>query len=74
MALKSVYVIGSLRNAAIPVIAEDIRERTGFHVFDDWFSAGPEADDFWKRYEQEERGHTYLQALGRSCEECLSIR
>lgn len=59
---RSVYVIGSLRNPMIPEIAEDIRERTGLKVFDDWYSAGPEADDYWKRYEQE-RGHDYISAL-----------
>lgn len=31
-------------------------------VFDDWYAAGPEADDFWKKYEQE-RGRDYLSAL-----------
>lgn len=33
-----------------------------FEIFDDWFAAGPEADDHWKTYEKE-RGHTYEQAL-----------
>jgi hypothetical protein len=31
-------------------------------VFDDWQAAGPEADDYWMRYEQQ-RGHGYIQAL-----------
>ena len=34
----------------------------GFEVFDDWFAAGPEADDYWQKYEQS-RGRTYDQAL-----------
>jgi nucleoside 2-deoxyribosyltransferase len=34
----------------------------GFEVFDDWFSPGPEADEFWRKYEKI-RGSTYKQAL-----------
>ena len=30
--------------------------------FDDWFAAGPEADDYWQKYEKF-RGSTYDQAL-----------
>lgn len=59
---KTVYVIGSLRNPDIPQLSTKIREETGFEVFDDWFSPGPEADDFWKKYE-EARGRTYEEAL-----------
>lgn len=55
------YVIGSLRNARVPVIAERLRAE-GFDVFDDWYAAGPEADDYWQRYETG-REHTYAQAL-----------
>ena len=56
-----VYLIGSLRNPEIPKIANKIRE-LGFEVFDDWFAAGPEADDKWRDYEKA-RGHDYKQAL-----------
>lgn len=59
--MKKVYVIGSLRNPEIPKIGNDIRA-AGFEVFDDWHGAGPEADDEWKRYEQE-RGRSYLDAI-----------
>lgn len=31
-------------------------------VFDDWYAAGPEADDYWKAYEIG-RGHSYQEAL-----------
>ena len=55
------YVIGSLRNPRIPVIAKRLRSE-GFDVFDDWYAAGPEADDYWQRYEQQ-RGRTYGEAL-----------
>jgi hypothetical protein len=56
-----IYLIGSLRNPQIVEIANQIRS-AGFEVFDDWYAAGPEADDMWKEYEQS-RGHSYLQAL-----------
>ena len=56
-----IYLIGSLRNAAIPSIGNRIRD-CGFEVFDDWHSAGPEADDHFKRYHIE-RNITYDQAL-----------
>lgn len=58
---KRIYVIGSLRNRAVPALASQLRSRD-FEVFDDWFAAGPEADDHWKTYEQE-RGRTYAEAL-----------
>ena len=57
-----IYLIGSLRNEKIPVIGDQLRGETGFEVFDDWFSPGPEADDFWKKYETA-RGRTYEEAL-----------
>lgn len=56
-----VYLIGSLRNSEIPRIANELR-KTGLEVFDDWFAAGPEADDKWREYEQL-RGHSYSEAL-----------
>jgi hypothetical protein len=59
--VKSIYLIGSLRNERIPEIANSLRA-CGIEVFDDWYSAGPQADDYWKEYEQA-RGHTYAEAL-----------
>ena len=56
------YLIGSLRNPAVPHLAEKIRQATGFEVFDDWFAAGPEADDKWRDYERA-RGHDMTEAL-----------
>jgi nucleoside 2-deoxyribosyltransferase len=56
-----IYLIGSLRNPDIPKIANQLRE-AGHEVFDDWHAAGPNADDEWKRYEQE-RGRSYVEAL-----------
>ena len=56
------YLIGSLRNGAVPQLAADIRKNTGWEVFDDWYAAGPEADDYWKDYEIS-KGHSYSEAL-----------
>ncbi|MDP2695646.1 MAG: hypothetical protein Q8O87_00100 [bacterium] len=56
-----VYLIGSLRNPEVPKIVKRIRE-LGFDVFDDWYAAGPEADDKWRDYEKA-RGRTYNEAL-----------
>lgn len=56
-----IYVIGSLRNPQVPVVARQLRE-AGLDVFDDWFAAGPHADDAWRDYERA-RGHTFPQAL-----------
>lgn len=60
---KVLYLIGSLRNNRIPELANSIRRQyQDVEVFDDWFAAGPEADDHWKSYEQS-RGRTYEEAL-----------
>lgn len=31
-------------------------------MFDDWYAAGPEADDYWQKYEKK-RGRSYSEAL-----------
>lgn len=60
---KCLYLIGSLRNERIPKLADTLRsDNPDFEVFDDWYAAGPEADDFWKTYEQT-RGRSYQEAL-----------
>lgn len=59
--MPSIYVIGSLRNPRIPVIGNLLRSK-GWDVFDDWYGAGPEADDYWQKYEKG-RGHTFKEAL-----------
>lgn len=56
-----VYVIGSLRNPNVPSLAEYLRTE-GYEVFDDWYAAGPEADDYWQKYEVN-RGHSFTEAL-----------
>jgi hypothetical protein len=56
-----IYVIGSLRNPAIPSIANALRE-AGHDAVDDWFAAGTDADWHWQQYEKQ-RGRTYAEAL-----------
>lgn len=58
---KRIYVIGSLRNPEIPNVGNALRE-VGLDVFDDWFAAGPHADDCWQEYETK-RGRSYGEAL-----------
>lgn len=58
---QKIYLIGSLRNPAIVEFGLKLRAE-GHEVFDDWTAAGPEADDYWQRYEQA-RGRTYAEAL-----------
>jgi nucleoside 2-deoxyribosyltransferase len=61
MKIKSLYIIGSLRNPEIPKFANEIQE-LGIEGFADWFSPGPTADDCWKEYSKA-RELTYGQAL-----------
>lgn len=56
-----IYVIGSLRNPNIPNIGAQLRA-AGYNVFNDWFSAGPGADDAWRDHEKS-KGHRLKQAL-----------
>lgn len=56
-----VYLVGALRNPCIPTVGRELRA-AGFDVFDDWFSAGPDADDHLWAYERR-RGHTCRAAL-----------
>ena len=58
---KVIYIIGSLRNLEIPKIANQLRILP-YEVFDDWYSPGPEADDYWRDYEKG-KGSTYRVAL-----------
>lgn len=59
--MARIYLIGSLRNSAVPQVAAALRAE-GHHVFDDWHAAGAAADDEWQRYEKT-RGRTYGEAL-----------
>lgn len=59
--INSIYVIGSLRNEGIPEVSSTLRAM-GLDVFDDWFAAGPEADDYWRDYEKG-KGNDLVKAL-----------
>ena len=59
---NGIYLIGSLRNPNVPVLAKELRDILKIEVFDDWFSPGPQADDYWRDYEKL-RGSTYRHAL-----------
>lgn len=60
--IKSLYLIGSMRNADIPAIAVKLRKELGIEIFDSWHDAGPEADDYWQKNERL-RGTSYTDAL-----------
>jgi len=61
--MTSVYIIGSLRNEEIGDLAENLRLAfPDTEFFASWLAAGPEADDYWKSYEQY-RGLTFKEAL-----------
>lgn len=61
--MSKLYLIGSLRNEYVPTYARRLRaELPDVEIFDDWYAAGPEADDYWKAYEQA-RGRSYIEAL-----------
>jgi nucleoside 2-deoxyribosyltransferase len=59
--MKSIYLIGSLRNPKVIDFGNRLRA-AGFDVFDDWCSPGPETDAFWMEYERS-RGRTFAEAL-----------
>lgn len=59
--MRSIYVMGSMRNPRIPEIAVLLRSM-GWDAFDDWHSPGPEADDRWQAYEKV-RGRSFREAL-----------
>jgi len=59
--MNSVYLIGSLRNPEVPRVAERLR-RAGFSVFEEWHSAGPDADRHFLAYAKA-RGWDYATAL-----------
>lgn len=59
--MRTIYLIGSLRQPIVPQIAQRLRA-AGHEVFDDWYAAGPQADDCWRDYEKA-RGHSYVEGL-----------
>jgi hypothetical protein len=59
--IKSIYVIGSLRNSAVADFANEL-QKAEVEAFADWKSPGELADDKWKEYSKA-RGLSYAQAL-----------
>lgn len=59
--MKKVYIIGSLRNPNVVKLDVELR-KLGFDVFSEWFGAGPQADEYWQKYETD-RGRTYREGL-----------
>lgn len=59
--MKSIYLIGSLRNEKIPQVGNLLRDHN-WDAFDDWYGAGHEADDKWRDYEQF-RGRAHAQSI-----------
>jgi hypothetical protein len=60
---RVIYIIGSLRNKQVPIIANKLRkDLPGVEIFDSWFSPGPEADEYWRKYEKS-KGLSYKEAL-----------
>jgi len=61
MTKSVIYLIGSLRNPEIPAIGNHLRS-WGFEVFEDWWSASDDADD-WLRDYYKGRGFSYKEIL-----------
>lgn len=59
--MRSIYIIGSMRNPRVPEVAKALRA-IGWDAYDDWHSTGPQSDEFWHEYEKS-RGRTYREAL-----------
>jgi hypothetical protein len=56
MTRKVVYLIGALKNERIPAIANALEAETGYEVFADWFTPGPDADEYLRKYVIERKG------------------
>lgn len=60
---RYIYIIGSLKNPQVPIIANRLRkENPNWEVFDSWFYCGPEADDFLRDH-CKNKGLNYKQTL-----------
>lgn len=51
-----------MRNEAIPSIGQYLRDATGYEIFNDWHSAGPDADDFLRDHYRG-RGASYREGI-----------
>lgn len=50
LSTKVIYLIGSLRDRQVPIIGEYLRQNTGMEVFDQWWTASEDADDWLRDY------------------------
>lgn len=50
--IKSIYLIGSLKNKEVLEVTKILRE-LGLDVFSDWLCPGPDADDYLRDYYRE---------------------
>ena len=61
MKIKSIYLIGALKNRKLIQLTNEI-EKHGFEVFSEWLTPGPDADSFLLEYAKK-RGWNYKKAL-----------
>ena len=66
---RRIYIIGSLRDPDVVYLALRLRE-AGHDVYDDWYSAGPEADDAWQRH-QSAKGVSFKDAIQGPHAQCV---
>lgn len=60
---RVIYIIGSLRNKNVPVIANKLRAiNPKWEIFDSWFAPGPHADDYLRDY-CKAKGLSYKETL-----------
>ena len=45
-----IYLIGSLRDRKVPIIGEQLRQATAYEIFDQWWTASEDADDWLRDY------------------------
>jgi hypothetical protein len=57
-----IYLVGSLKDPQFELVADALRD-AGHEVFDDWRGAGADGDARWRRYELNERGRGYIEAV-----------
>ena len=66
---RRIYIIGSLRDPEVVGLALRLRD-AGYEVYDDWYSAGPEADDAWQRH-QSAKDVSFKEALQGPHAQCV---
>ena len=45
-----IYLVGSLRDRKVPIIGEQLRQATRYEIFDQWWTASEDADDWLRDY------------------------